>query len=420
MSEELFSQQEFHGASQSRKESLLREIRGYDMATILNTPVDELLEYFKERYTMQVPVLKREDVYLIDEPKEVNTTARVPDRVWDDEYVNVNQSFIQFTVCVPFEGDGSLFEIKPTSFQYNLSKKINTHIENNNIHLLYNELSDSKQNLNEIYERDIGMIATNLEHLAHDISLYNNELSELITKKLQERKGNASQNQSLIQSINIPIKKREDIPETYNIPEIRKKPSIIKKSSKIETFKPEPTLALEEYENILTIIKDMSLAMERSPGTFCKLKEEEIRNHFLIQLNGHYKGNATGETFNGVGKTDIIIRHENANAFIAECKFWRGQKKMSEAIDQLLGYVTWRDTKTAILLFNKKPDLSSIMEKVKETITEHKNYSSDFKLKDSELEQSETIFGYKLTHPSDPKKEIFLTLMAFQTTEPDS
>ena len=93
---------------------------------------------------------------------------------------------------------------------------------------------------------------------------------------------------------------------------------------------------------------------------------------------------------------------------------------MSEAIDQLLGYVTWRDTKTAILLFNKKPDLSSIMEKVKETITEHKNYSSDFKLKDSELEQSETIFGYKLTHPSDPKKEIFLTLMGFQITEPDS
>ena len=33
--------------------------------------------------------------------------------------------------------------------------------------------------------------------------------------------------------------------------------------------------------------------------------EEEIRNFFLIQLNGHYQGNATGETFNGVGKTDI-------------------------------------------------------------------------------------------------------------------
>ena len=90
--------------------------------------------------------------------------------------------------------------------------------------------------------------------------------------------------------------------------------------------------------------------MERSPQTFAKLTEEEIRDFFLIQLNGHYQGNATGETFNGAGKTDILIRYKNANAFIAECKFWSGQKKMTETINQLMGYITWRDTKTAITI----------------------------------------------------------------------
>jgi len=97
---------------------------------------------------------------------------------------------------------------------------------------------------------------------------------------------------------------------------------------------------------------------------------------------------------------------------------WRGQKMMSEAIDQLLGYVTWRDTKTAILLFNKSSGLSATVEKACETIRQHKNYISEIELQKSELEKSETIFGYKLTHPSDPKKEIYLTLMAFQISEP--
>lgn len=41
------------------------------------------------------------------------------------------------------------------------------------------------------------------------------------------------------------------------------------------------------------------------------------------------------ETFNSSGKTDILIRVENRNIFIAECKFWRGPKSFGEAIEQL-------------------------------------------------------------------------------------
>lgn len=211
----------------------------------------------------------------------------------------------------------------------------------------------------------------------------------------------------------------DSVPKTYTIPEIQRKPKIIEKpKSEIKTYVPEPTLAAEEYENILTIIKDMALAMERSPSTFAKITEEEIRDFFLIQLNGHYKGTATGETFNGAGKTDILIRHKGENAFIAECKFWKGQKKMGEGVDQLLGYVTWRDTKTAILLFSKQPDLSEVLGKAVQAIKSHKNYKAEYIHSTSELKGSDTIFGYKFMHPSDKGKEIFLTLMAFQITQP--
>lgn len=417
---ELFSQQHFHEAAQSRKESLIREISSYDMTAVLATPLEELATHFEERYLMNPPHLKKDEIHLLDAPKEVSTREQVRDRVWHDEYVNVNRNYIQFTVCVPFEGDASLFNLRPSSYQWNMSRQMNATIHGSEIRLSYDELVENRQpDFNSLYEGDVNMVETNLNRLSTDAQNFNREIPGLIRQKLNERKQSAEKNSSIIQSFKIPIKKRDDIPTTYAIPEIRKKPSIIE-TQKAKTFTPEPTLAADEYENILTIIKDMALAMERSPSTFAKLTEEEIRNFFLISLNGHYQGSATGETFNGSGKTDILIRHKNANAFIAECKFWNGQKKMSEAIDQLLGYVTWRDTKTAILLFNKQPDLSAVVDKANESIKQHKSYKEEYQLNSRELKNNETISGYKFVHPSDPNKTIYLTLMAFQINEPTS
>jgi hypothetical protein len=43
-------------------------------------------------------------------------------------------------------------------------------------------------------------------------------------------------------------------------------------------------------------------------------REEDLRQHFLAQLNGHFEGSATGETFNYEGKTDILIRERGRAA----------------------------------------------------------------------------------------------------------
>jgi hypothetical protein len=56
-----------------------------------------------------------------------------------------------------------------------------------------------------------------------------------------------------------------------------------------------------------------------------------------VQLNGQYQGQATGETFNHVGKTDILIRHENKNVFVAECKFWGGYEGLKKTAANSFG-----------------------------------------------------------------------------------
>lgn len=137
------------------------------------------------------------------------------------------------------------------------------------------------------------------------------------------------------------------------------------------------------------------------------MDEESIRSHFLVQLNGHYEGQATGETFNYQGKTDILIRSEGKNIFIAECKFWSGPKKLIETIDQLLGYSSWRDTKVAVIVFNRNKDFSKVLESIQETSKQHSNFKRQIAF------ASETMFRYVFAHRDDPNRELLLTVMAF-------
>jgi hypothetical protein len=145
--------------------------------------------------------------------------------------------------------------------------------------------------------------------------------------------------------------------------------------------------------------------MERNPRVFSTAPEETIRDHYLVQLNGQYEGSATGETFNRQGRTDILVRDGNANLFVAECKIWSGQKKFTEAIDQLLGYVTWRDTKTAIIVFNRNQETTPVVETIKATIEAHDDYKRDAKLENST--RLRAVFG----RPDDPAREIIITVI---------
>jgi hypothetical protein len=94
----------------------------------------------------------------------------------------------------------------------------------------------------------------------------------------------------------------------------------------------------------------------------------------LVPLNSHYEGQAHGETFNYSGKTDILIRSGDRNIFIAECKFWDGPAVLTATIDQLLGYLSWRDSKAAIILFNRNKNLSRVLETIPSVMEAHPNF----------------------------------------------
>lgn len=128
---------------------------------------------------------------------------------------------------------------------------------------------------------------------------------------------------------------------------------------------------------------------------------------FLMQLNGQFEGKATGETFNMGGRTDILLREGERNVFIAEGKFWNGQAKFREAIDQLLGYATWRDSKAAILVFNRGTTPTTVLAGIDATMQAHENSKRRLDW------PHESGFRYVLASRSDRNREMIVTVLMF-------
>lgn len=119
---------------------------------------------------------------------------------------------------------------------------------------------------------------------------------------------------------------------------------------------------------------------------------------------------ATGETFNKKGRTDILIQdNKGNNVFIAECKLWKGQSYLHDAINQLLeNYISWRDEKTALLVFNKDVSgFSDVIKKGMEAVRSHPNCQNMVE------KRKETSFSYIFRQVEDSSKKIKLELVLF-------
>ena len=330
-------------------------------------------------------------------------------QLFQDDYLPRRVRGTRIRYGIPFTGNGDLFNYQPSHFT--LAPPEGEIVEDE-IQWFYDSVQPDQQQVKRTFEHNLGEIKRYIDWIKSDIKNYNEHITQVGKTTLVNRKSKVLGDMGLVQSLGVPIKHRDAVSDTYTIPITRKRVIIELPKVPAGPFQPEPTISNEIYESILEIMSNMSLAMERSPQTFSKLHEEEIRDFFLLMLNAHFEGRASGETFNFAGKTDILIRENNRNVFIAECKIWSGEKNLLETIDQLLGYLSWRDTKTAIILFNRNQGFGEVLEKIKTTVPSHKYYKAQSTLKSSKIPGT-TVFPFIFKQPMDLNKELSLTIMAF-------
>lgn len=260
----------------------------------------------------------------------------------------------QITIHVPFTGEPELFKFTPSTRSYSPPHgqvaKTDELAGTVTITLALPSDTNDANRFNAWIKEQLDGLNRYAGWIRNDVVGFNQQLPQHARDAAQTRRKHLEKQGSLLQTLSIPLRPHKDAPSPTPIPMPKKVVKPLPPSRKVEQ---EYGLSDADYEYILKIIRQESRSFESTPATFAKLNEEELRDVVLAHLNGHFEGGASGERFRKKGKTDICIEHENRAAFVAECKVWKGPKALSEAIDQLLGYLTWRDTRTALIVWNK-------------------------------------------------------------------
>ncbi|MEV8312146.1 hypothetical protein AB0P36_33800 [Streptomyces flavidovirens] len=334
---------------------------------LLSLPDTDVIDLLVKEFSIKAPVLDRGAI-TVDPVEEGYTTVSQ-----FGETAQIRQTVVAFSV--PYTGERNAFMLRPNTWA---SVFPTATVTGADLKIYWEGQGRDAAAIKQALNTKLNEIEKWLGWASAQISAYNQQAASFIEQEVQSRKSMILANRNLEAEIGFPIRRRSDA-ATYAVPVKRKTVDLRPhpETSTTVPFRPEPALADAHYEEAIRILLNSRNQLERSPSTTSHLGEEAIRDNLLLNLNGQLEGKAAGEVFNGRGKTDILIRVDDRHVFIGECKFWKGPKTITDTLDQLLGYLVWRDTKAALLLFIRSGTPSDIIPKALEKCREHPNFKRE-------------------------------------------
>jgi len=367
MGNRLFADLDFFTFSDNEKRTILSKISQISDDALLSPDRTGMIEALVKQHELeQIEIESDEDKFT----KNVEETTYSEYNPCFAEAVNTTGLQISWNVPVYVERTNLLY-VQPTRhIVTSFSEQVRNNCLQLSIIVPLGQLDNDPTYAEKHFRERLKSIRQNTEYLNNDIESFNKQLEQFIVQVLNEREKKANILKKAYEAMKIPLKKNNSAPSV--IPIARK---LIR--PELPTAKKEKTASItnEDYTHILGVIRHVGASFERTRTTYSVHGEEALRDIILSHLNGHYKGIATGETFRVAGKTDINIEFENRAAFIGECKIWSGKEVFNETIAQILSYNTWRDSKNAIILFNKNnKDFSAIQKQIPELIKQTEGF----------------------------------------------
>jgi hypothetical protein len=405
--EYLFSNFSWHDVERHQLQEMQMAIAALDGNRLLNTSVEDLVIYFENKFQIEIPTLLTEEI-VVDQRETQIDVSRDHNRMFYDRSRPLHIAGTEVEVEIPFTGKAEAFKIQPTTYTMTTPR---AEVRGNLLVLKIVGTNLEAERVRGDIDRTVNEIQSHLTALRGNAQGLRTQLPTQARSAIESRRQKLLGDRNLVGGLGFKMKPRPGTNQTFTAPEVRKKLAPSLPAASTMPYKPEPALSNADYEHILGVLQNMVQVMERSPSAFETMDEESIRSHFLVQLNGHYEGQATGETFNYEGKTDILVRSEGKNIFIGECKFWSGPKMLTETIDQVLGYTSWRDTKVAVIVFNRNKEFSRVLRSIVETTKAHANFKRELS------GSTETTFRYCFSHKDDKNRELFLTILAFDVPQ---
>lgn len=366
---DLFQRGDTGNLADSLKQDISNTIKKLDDEYVLNVSENQYIDYLIEKYKIECPVVQF-DKPVLDKKKMLVSVEYLP-----YQFKFAANEVIEKTVyklCIPFSGDVELLRYRPSTVllggwgQFVISG-----------HEICKDILDTNndgESVKRECQSNMKTLKDMMGYLERDIERINQTMPQFIRQAFVGRKERIKKENDVVASIGIPLRSN-NTPNTFSVPTLirRFEKPIVNNPREKKSLT--PTMADDVYQDILSAINTIGQNIERNPKMIESQDEETIRGHFVAQLSASFMScSSTGESFNHEGKTDIMVKHGDDILFIAECKIWKGAKKLHEAIDQLLRYLTWRDSKTALLIFNKDTNIQTIVDSIQESITSHPNF----------------------------------------------
>ena len=374
---------------------------------ILNVNENEYITYLTDKYSF-VPLVIDNSSEEIEEPKEFKEDLSQYDNRF--AYAKYGRYRVGYSIQISYSYSGSveLFKVRPNPFTLTSNKIMVDEYSSRvsfEIILYSQDVSEFQRKKDSAYQRAFA----NVENINLCIKGHNDSLARLVKQKFNNVKQKRLSKNNFFAAIK--VKKSTASPSTYGVPVVTKRKIVKPQCPKAKMFSPEPSLDMSTYKNIITELNQVGSSMERKPSLYLNKDEEGLRDVFLTMLETRFEGTtATGETFNHGGKTDILLKNssDGSNLFIAECKFWHGPKHFKESINQLFDrYLTWRDSKTALIIFVNGTDFTAVLNSIQENVICHPYYVRLNEKHDN------TSTNYIFRLPQDRNKEVYLEVMAF-------
>lgn len=380
-----FGDQELRRYLGEKANRLKNEINGLSGDALHANTHDYLVSHFLEKYQVTPIAIEDEDVSL-REQERCKINKRLPDferQLYGRGSVEVEG--VRTSFHFPFTGDPQLFHMRASTFSLGGYQEIelagNTLIIRLEYQIYTNaELPSGDQILKDLEERKKD-IDGGVTYVNNDVNEFNSALTTLIETELGKREDLARKFEGLERDLEIPLTKAKT---ACSLVPLKKRKTL--ELSTTSARESNWCISDGEYREILGMIKNFYSTCERTPETYSSLDEEALRDLSLASLNSIYEGRAGGETFRHKGKTDISIEADNRAAFVAECKIWNGEKKFTDAIAQLLGYLTWRDVKTALIVFSRKRRFDDVLAHVSNALQSHEDIRSFKAIDKNELD----------------------------------
>lgn len=398
----IFAGTDFQQFCETALIELQKEVYAEEPAYLLGVNRDEYVHHLVEKHSFEAPAFDFGNVS-VDEPREELIPA---DKFPAMSYVKRGHKYLKpvYRYYVPYSGDQGLLRAIPNP-RIMMTHWVNITLDSISFDIIdfYN---NDPQRIRSVAESVFDTIRQQSQHLAKNVEAHNQSLLEKARYWFDRRRAELAQRSQVLSGLGVPIRKRNNIPETFAVPVVRKQIQV-KPEARSPSTTPEPSLPDPVYQEILQVIHDTGRQFERMPSTYRGKDEETLRDHFILVLEPRFELSTTGETFNKAGKTDILIRFEGRNVFVGECKFWRGAKAHAQTIDQLLSYLTWRDSKTAIIYFMDTKEMVDPLRSIEESTPLHPCFVR-FRGK-----REESWFDYDFHLQGDNSRILKLSILCF-------